>query len=84
MIHICYFSGDAGELTARQTKDPLIVLRALSNNSNVSTWNMGAKGLWKTIAALKTNGWIDEEKVAYPWHRFLVTDTGREKLAERD
>jgi hypothetical protein len=78
MIHVCCFSGAAGELTGRQKRNPMLVLQALSNDPRVSTWDM--ETLWKTIDTLKENGWIAQIVEPYPWHRFVITEDGKNKL----
>ena len=79
-VHVCSFSGSVAELTVRQKKDSMIVLRVLSNDPMVSTWDMGEGGLWKTIKRLEDTGLIASVKQPYPWHKFVVTEAGKAEM----
>jgi len=83
-VHLCYFSGAVADLTRKQSKDSVLVLRCIDKDPMVSTWDMGEKDLWRTIYALVGQGFLKDEtkKVSYPWHRFVVTKKGKKFLAE--
>jgi hypothetical protein len=78
MDHICSFSGSVASLTAKQARDPEIVLAVLKKDPMVSTWDMSTHGLWKTIYALKDKGLIQEVNVPYPWCKFIVVEKQEE------
>jgi len=77
--YICSFSGGVSRLKPRQQRDPMAVLKALRDDPNVSTWDMGEHNLWKTIQSLKDLGYVKEIDVAYPWCKFEVTQLGIER-----
>ncbi|MFA5416917.1 MAG: hypothetical protein WC341_00525 [Bacteroidales bacterium] len=75
-IHICSFSGKVADLTARETKDTQKVLAALKVDPMVSCFDMGEKGLWKTIKALEDAGKIKSIPCNYPWTKYEVLKDG--------
>jgi hypothetical protein len=81
-IHVCSFSGGVARLKPKQQHDSMAVLKALFQDGNVSTWDMGEHNLWKTIQGLQSFGYVKELKVAYPWCKFEITPLGIEKLKE--
>ena len=76
------FSGSVSELTAKQTRDENRVLRVLAKDPNVSTWDMDTHGLWKTIDKLEKKGMVLAKDAPYPWHKYVVTDSGKKFLKE--
>lgn len=81
-IFIDSFSGAVADLTAKQKRDHICVLRVLSNNPNVSTWDMDEDKLYRTIYYLRDNDFVAEIERPFPWHRFEITDKGKRYLAE--
>lgn len=81
-IFLDSFSGSVGDLTAKQTKDEMIVLGVLAKDSMVSTFDMGEKKLYRTIDALKAKKLIREIHKPYPWCKFVVTKAGQKALKE--
>jgi DNA-binding PadR family transcriptional regulator len=80
MIFIDSFSGGVARLTAKQKKNKIAVLHALSNDPNVSTWDMSEGKLWVAIKELISDGYIKEIEKPYPWHKFVVTEAGKKLL----
>ncbi|MCI0553694.1 MAG: hypothetical protein L0287_22330 [Anaerolineae bacterium] len=83
IMHICVLSGETSYLSPKDKKNPLLVLRVIENDPNVSTWDMCEHDLWKTVYGLVERGLLVDEtkKVGYPWHRFILSDEGRKYLA---
>jgi len=81
-IHVCSFSGSVADLAPRDKKDNMKVLRCLKSDPMVSTWDMGEHGLWKTIKALEELGFIKSIDVEYPWCKYILTESGIEKLKQ--
>jgi hypothetical protein len=81
-VHLCSFSGTVANLTVKQKKDPLLVLQVLKTDPLVSTWDMGEHKLYRTIYDLIGRGLITDEtgNMAFPWHRFPITEEGRKYL----
>jgi len=77
---VCSFSGGVADLKPREQRDTTKVLTALKKDQNVSTWDMGEHGLWKTIQALEVEGLVVNEPRECPWLRYVVTDSGLEKI----
>ena len=78
------FSGAVAELTRKQQADPVAVLRALQRSPLVSTWDLWESDrLSDVIRRLKKDGLIEDQSMAvgYPWHKFVVTPKGAERLA---
>lgn len=71
-VHVCSFSGGVAYLKPREQRDTQKVLEALKNDPNVSCWDMGEHGLWKTIKALEDSGKIRSIPCAYPWLKYEV------------
>jgi hypothetical protein len=78
----CSFSGGVAQLKPREQRDTMKVLAALKSDPMVSTFDMGEHGLWKTIQLLVINGFVISEPREYPWHKFVVTAAGLDKLKE--
>lgn len=57
------------------------VLNALNINPMVSTWDMSENPwLCRIIDSLKENELIVSEKQEYPWHKFVLTQAGKERI----
>lgn len=79
------FSGSVYDLKPRQRGNIKTVLKVLSVDPNVSTWDMdnGIRyPLWKTIKKLEDLGYVKSVERPYPWHRYLVTEAGKKFLSE--
>jgi DNA-binding HxlR family transcriptional regulator len=75
------FSGAAANLP-RGKRDDINVLGALAKSPRVSVWDM-CEYAWLRgrVNSLLRAGLITEDKSEpYPWHRYLLTDKGREML----
>ena len=83
-IYVCSFSGGVAHLKPKDQHNSMMVLKALSNDGNVSTWDMGEHNLWRTIQGLQSYGYVKDltATVEYPWCKFEVTPLGLEKLKE--
>lgn len=81
-IIVCSFSGAAADLKRGQRTEAHI-LAALAKSPRVSTFDMSENAwLWRGIADLKSRGLITEdEREAYPWHRYALTDAGRAAIS---
>lgn len=80
----CSFSGSLAKLTLKQKKDKIAVLRALSNDPNVSIWDMDRTGiLWATIVVLIRDGYVMTVPEHFPWHKFVITEDGK-KILEKE
>jgi len=85
IIFMDSFSGSIGELKPKQRGDLKTVLRVLLKDPNVSTWDMDEGKrypLWKTIDKLEELGYVEEMKKPFPWHRYEVTESGKNFLSE--
>ena len=81
VVHICSFSGKVADLSARETRDKMKVLACLKADPMVSTFDMGEKGLYKTIELLVCNGLIvSDDTVEYPWLKYNITEAGLKEL----
>jgi len=57
------------------------VLYAISINPKVSTWDMSENAwLCKIIESLEQNELISPVKEQYPWHKWEITDKGRQAI----
>ena len=83
LVFVDSFSGAVADLTRKQQADPVAVLRALQRSPMVSTWDLSGS-LDGVIWQLKKDGLIEDQSraVGYPWHKFVVTPKGAERLAE--
>jgi hypothetical protein len=82
-IHICSFSSSIGELTRKQLREPMIVLRTIAVSPLLSTWEMENRRIREAVYGLRDRGFISEDrKEPYPWLRFEITDAGLAALAE--
>ena len=83
MWHIDYFSGDVVDLPKKE-RTPENVLRVLAKNPTVSTFGMSENYKWLPgiTNLLEEKGFVQDETktVGYPWHKFVVTESGREHL----
>jgi len=80
-IHIDSFSGSAAELRPSE-RTPGHVLRTLARDPRVSTFDMSeSRRLAGCIDALTQAEYIKSDpSEPYPWHRYTITDKGRERL----
>ena len=80
-IYIDSFSGTAADLPPSK-RTPGHVLRALARDPRVSTFDMGeSRWLRGCIDALVRLEHINPDPAEpYPWHRYDITDKGRERL----
>lgn len=75
------FSGAMAELP-RGRRTLMHALAALERDPRVSTFERGAVWLESLIRELLTQGLAIEDKAEpYPWHRFTLTNSGRQMLA---
>jgi hypothetical protein len=59
-------------------------LQALAHDPRVSTFERGAPWLERLIRELVADGLaVETEAEPYPWHRFKLTDAGRQMLARQ-
>lgn len=74
------FSGSLGQLpkSKRTAQD---ALRVLADDPRVSTFERGPLWLENLLQALEGDGLIVELDEPYPWHKFRLTDAGRQALA---
>lgn len=80
-IHICSFSSDVAQLKGKDKKDPLKVLNALSQNPRISTFDMSEnRHLRSSIKFLEMKGFIVPIEESYPWHRWDITELGKQYL----
>jgi hypothetical protein len=76
------FSGALVDLP-KGRRDTLNALAVLEKHPRVSVWDLSE---WSWCGDLVTDmllaGLIEDDKrVPYPWHHFMLTEAGREKLA---
>ena len=86
MIHICSFASRISDLTKKQIRDTRLVLECLLSDPMVSTWDMDdGRCLYRKIDDLKALGYIDDKtaETSYPWHKFVVTESGKQYLEEK-
>ena len=82
MIYIDSFSGPASDLKPSQ-RHPHAVLRVLARHPRLSTWDMSeCAWLQGCIKGLERSKWIVSVPEPYPWHRWELTDAGRQALEE--
>lgn len=77
------FSGAIADLPPR-LRTPENALAVLAKHPRVSTWDMSETSwLQRLITNLKGEGLIAAvETEPYPWHRYELTDKGRQALAD--
>ena len=80
---LCNFSGSLGDLPKGQ-RTAVNALRVLSDDPRVSTFDRGPAWLESLLAELKCSGLIVGLDEPYPWHRYALTDAGRQMLARRE
>ena len=80
-IYIDSFSGSAAELQPSQ-RTPGHVLRTLTRDPRVSTFDLSElRWLAGCIYTLTQAEYINSDpSEPYPWHRYTITDKGRERL----
>lgn len=75
------FSGSLGELP-KGRRTLVYALAVLADDPRVSTFERGAGWLELLLHELQFNKLVIEDKAEpYPWHRFNLTDAGRQMLA---
>jgi len=80
-IFLDSFSGAAADLPPRQ-RDDINVLRVLAKSPRVSVWDM-CEYAWlrgRVNSLLRAGLITADESQPYPWHRYVLTDKGREML----
>ena len=83
-FHIDTFTGSLSELP-RGKRTVRNALRVLAADPRVSTFERGGAWLESLLADLQAQGLVQEDKSEpYPWHRFNLTDAGRQMLAASD
>ena len=83
MVHIDSFSGAVADLSKKEQGYPAKVISALIKSPLVSTWDMSeSRNLRASLRFLLDNGMIKELDEAYPWHRFQITNKGKEMEQE--
>lgn len=79
-MYIDSFSGDVSNLK-RGHRNEANVLAVLKDDPHVSTWDMSEfTWLREAIANLERRGLILAQPEPYPWHRYTLTDAGKEML----
>lgn len=80
LAHLDSFSGALADLPngKRTTVD---ALRVLDKHPRVSTFDRGPAWLESLLRSLKDEGLIVELDEPYPWHRYALTEAGRERAA---
>ena len=82
MIYLDSFSGPASDLKPSQ-RHPQSVLRVLAKHPRLSTWDMSEHAwLQGCISSLERSKQIVRLDEPYPWHRWELTDVGRQALEE--
>ena len=80
-MHLDRFSGSLGELP-RGRRTLADALRVLADDPRVSTFERGTPWLERLIGDLQAQGLVKEDAAEpYPWHRFNLTDAGRQMVA---
>lgn len=75
------FSGSLGELP-KGRRALVYALAVLADDPRVSTFERGAGWLESLLHELQFNKLVIEDKAEpYPWHRFNLTDAGRQMLS---
>jgi len=83
-FHIDTFTGSLSELP-RGKRTVRNALHVLAADPRVSTFERGGAWLESLLADLQALGLVAEGKSEpYPWHRFNLTDAGRQMLAASD
>ncbi len=80
-VHLDSFSGSLGELP-KGRRTLVYALAVLADDPRVSTFERGVGWLELLLHELQFNKLVTEDKAEpYPWHRFNLTDAGRQMLA---
>jgi len=80
-MHICSFTNAKLIDLKKSLRHENGVLYAISINPKVSTWDMSENPwLCKIIESLEQNGLILPVKEPYPWHKWEITDKGRQAI----
>ena len=83
-VHLDSFSGSLGELP-KGRRTLLYALAVLADDPRVSTFERGVGWLESLLHELQFNKLVMEDKAEpYPWHRFNLTDAGRQMLARHE
>jgi len=82
--HICNFSGDLMDLKKKDRTEEN-ALRVLNKSPRVSTWDMTEKWinrteLWIFLKDWEKRGLIKSVDEPYPWHKYVLTKTGKEVM----
>lgn len=77
------FSGSLGELP-KGKRTTLDALRVLADDPRVSTFERGPAWLEALISDVLHGGLVVELDEPYPWHRYRLTDAGRQMLASHE
>lgn len=77
------FSGMVVDLK-RGHRDNKSILKCLSEYPRISTFDLSEhRWLCNSVMELKKLGYIAEDKTEeYPWHRYILTDTGKKFMIE--
>ena len=82
IISIDSFSGRAAELP-RKERTVQKLLQALAADPRISAFERGNYWLANLLREARDRGLIVEDKAEpYPWHRFDLTDAGRQALQD--
>lgn len=70
------------ELTRKQQRDHVLVLRALSGTDRFSVFDATeTQEIARTMTAIESKGWIKTNtSIGYPWVAFEITDVGRAEM----
>ncbi len=80
-VHLDSFSGSLGELP-KGRRTLVYALAVLADDPRVSTFQRGVGWLEALLRELQFNKLVMEDHAEpYPWHRFNLTEAGRQMLA---
>ncbi|QDP57355.1 MAG: hypothetical protein Unbinned3696contig1008_33 [Prokaryotic dsDNA virus sp.] len=70
------------EMTRKQQRDHVFVLRALSGANRFSVFDATeTEDIEKTMTAITEKGWIKtDNSLGYPWVAFEITDAGKSAM----
>ena len=80
-LQVCVLSVGLDELTHRQARDRVTVLRVLQRHGRFSAFEASAnQSIAKTMDALVASRLIEVEPLGYPWSRVALTEVGQALL----
>ncbi len=83
-VHLCSFSGKAADIKPKD-RNVNILVSVLRKHPRISTWDM-SENVWlrDLIKQAMIRDLIKEVDEPYPWHRFVVTESGTNHLRKND